>query len=815
VLLNSHQEQVLWRRVINESRAGEALINKPGAVRQVRESYRICKAWHITVFPNDIYLNEDAYQFRRWVESYERLLHTNAWLDLAGLPDHLADNIRSVTQEALPGNIAFYGFEESTPQQRSLLTAVQESIGNVREIKARTGSAQITISNAPDSATELEQAACWARACLARIPEARIGIIVSRLDQVRDRVEAVFTRELCPEHLVGARGTTLPFVISQGRPLFDYPLVMAAMNILTLMQHDITINRLGLILKSPFICGYSAEHNQRARLDLRLRKLRVRRTSAQHLVRMMGNPRIGDECPLLLKCLQGFQDHLQEMPTRLLPGEWIVKFSELLNIMGWPGDAQPGSDEYQVLLAWKKALDNLLSLDLVSTAMDAGSARASLYRILAETTFQPETAEVPVTITGVDGSAAMEFDQLWITGLHDQAWPPGTQAHPYIPVSLQRAAGIPSAQADTQLDYYGRRLEQLLNSASGVVLSYPATDKDSELRPSPLLAEYRSTAGQHSKEDAGSRYYRQWIGSADCEWFEDDRAPVIASGQSVMGGAGIFRDQALCPFRACARHRLHAAEIDRIDLGLDAGERGSLVHRVLQLLWQKLKDSSRLRTSSASALQAAIAQAIDRGIHEYIKGDAINLSGRFRQLEAQRLTRLVTNWLQFELERPDFTVLATEKGHHVNFAGITLGIRLDRMDQLQDGRLVIIDYKTGSANPADWDGERPSEPQLPLYAVTCEGDVAALVFARLKPGDMSYSGLAQEDDLIPGGIMVADDWSNRLLSWRQNLTGLGEEFINGVADVAPKDEKSCRACELHSLCRIHEKVMNATHGEEG
>jgi ATP-dependent helicase/nuclease subunit B len=50
---------------------------------------------------------------------------------------------------------------------------------------------------------------------------------------------------------------------------------------------------------------------------------------------------------------------------------------------------------------------------------------------------------------------------------------------------------------------------------------------------------------------------------------------------------------------------------------------------------------------------------------------------------------------------------------------------------------IILDYKTGSAAPADWLGPRPDEPQLPLYAVVSNNpNLAAVAFASVRPGNL-------------------------------------------------------------------------------
>src|SRR6185312_3621474 len=87
-----------------------------------------------------------------------------------------------------------------------------------------------------------------------------------------------------------------------------------------------------------------------------------------------------------------------------------------------------------------------------------------------------------------------------------------------------------------------------------------------------------------------------------------------------------------------------------------------------------------------------------------------------------------------EAERTvDFTVETTEQDSHYELGPLRLRLRLDRIDRLKDGRLVLIDYKSGEPKTKSLHGERPSEPQLLVYAAALGAAVDALYFAKLKP----------------------------------------------------------------------------------
>jgi ATP-dependent helicase/nuclease subunit B len=160
-----------------------------------------------------------------------------------------------------------------------------------------------------------------------------------------------------------------------------------------------------------------------------------------------------------------------------------------------------------------------------------------------------------------------------------------------------------------------------------------------------------------------------------------------------------------------------------------------------------------------------------------------------------------------------------EVWHEVN--GINVHLWIDRIDELADGRKVVIDYKTGTVSPSQWFGERPEEPQLPLYSLV-EGEdteVSAVLYGQLKAADMKFSGVVAEEGLIPNLPParnpqlreVTELWPQVLVDWQQTIKQLAGDFRSGKADVDPKKPSTCETsyCELSGLCRIDEMMAGA------
>jgi RecB family exonuclease len=259
----------------------------------------------------------------------------------------------------------------------------------------------------------------------------------------------------------------------------------------------------------------------------------------------------------------------------------------------------------------------------------------------------------------------------------------------------------------------------------------------------------------------------------------------------------VLADQAACPFRAFARWRLGAEALEEPTPGLDARDRGKLLHILMKELWQQLRGSEAL----AADLSAAISRAADMAIRE------LGLEGRFAELERERLARLAREWLEVEALRPAFSIHALEEQRTLTAAGLEFQSRIDRMDRLADGGHVLIDYKTGNVgNPRQWHGPRPDDPQLPLYAVAAPEALAAVVFAKLKPGEMRFMGYSRAPHLIPKVSVNPAPWPKLIEEWRRDTEALGRAFAAGDARVDPKEDlKTCRLCELQTLCRVYEK----------
>jgi RecB family exonuclease len=209
---------------------------------------------------------------------------------------------------------------------------------------------------------------------------------------------------------------------------------------------------------------------------------------------------------------------------------------------------------------------------------------------------------------------------------------------------------------------------------------------------------------------------------------------------------------------------------------------------------------------------ATLPQLIERQVRaaatEILERDAGDFKARLNEREIRRAARLIGELCELERGRAPFVVEAVELERHVALPGGTLDLRLDRVDRLEDGSRVILDYKSGRGGTQRWFDEPVSHPQLLAYLLAVDGDIAALATAHVARSGAEFRGVAVRSGLLPkvGARAEPDgafahDWERQVLAWRTIATRLIERFVSGDAAVAPI-EGACDHCHLHALCRI-------------
>jgi probable DNA repair protein len=839
LVLNAAQEQSLWLRVIAESGQTAGWLETPRrrlADLAIEADDLLCsyapgllragarRSWQ-----------QDAASFSQWLSSFDEICRENALLSASRVPLELLPLLENDRHDRPP--LALAGFDRLLPVQQQVL----ESWGDFRSIETGLPAAKINSYAAPNEQLELTACARWCRQQLDAHPDARLLVVCQDANQRRGEIERAFLKQC-------ASNRTTQFEFSLGVPLAQVGLARAALLLLRWLGGTLEEQELDWLLGS----GYSASGSEEtAALEAYMRALRRRglqrtRWTLDVFLRQPAGP----ASPTVAwgQRMTAARQRLQKAGTDAQsPLVWAELAAQLLGAIGWPGSRQLTSAEFQAANRWQKALDLCGSLGFEGRRTSWDEFVAELERITTELLFSEESQDAPILIAGPAESAGLTADAIWFLGVDEDTWPAKGTTHPLLPIDVQREAAMPHASPALDWALAESITTRLISSAPQVCFSYARQKEDVETRSSRLAAQHAgvpqslpsSLAPEPPRMPLAVKFadipaiplpsVPAKRSTGQLSLFDDTGTKREIIQYEVPGGATVLTSQSQCAFKAFAAARLGAQKWDPAETGLTAPQRGQLLHGVLHAVWSEtpegIRNSTQLHNLGAE-LQQFVEGHVRRVLEEQMPvGAREQMPARYLELEEQRLTRLVTEWLEYERQRVRFDVAATEVASTVAVAGLTLKLRLDRVDRLDDGSLLVIDYKSGNVSPKSWELPRPDDVQLPLYAgfaLPPQQELGGLVFAKVKPGEIGFTGKvvnpqATLDPNLHGGLgLVKNPLTPAQLSeWRDRIEQLARDFIAGRADVNPSDyPATCERCGLYTLCRVREREDQLEPEEE-
>jgi ATP-dependent helicase/nuclease subunit B len=818
LLLTTLQEEQLWVQLVKPSIEGRRLISVAGVAELAQQAYALlCAYGALDFLHGDRLGGPDVESFRGWARDFERTCRKEDWLSRSMLPLVLQQAVATGQVEAT-ARLALTGFDRITPAQQQLIEALRERGHHVQLAEPSEVSAAETtlLVEAVDKRDEIATCALWVKHQLAADPTPRIAIVVPNVTTVRPEIERIFRQVLAPESVaIGKQDLPLPFEFSLGVPLADVPMARSALLLLRWMNAPILQDQVSWLLLSGFLHQQPDELLPVAEFDVKFRRQSMRQPE-QDLETFLQSANPPDK---LRRSLQAGR--------RLLPqngllnfGQWIDVAERILEAVHWPGAHPQQSEDFQVQARWSQLLDSVAAL-----AFDGRRTRYSeflevLERQAAQTIFAPESRDAAVQILGPFEAAGLTFDALWFLGADDASWPAVARPHPFLTRSLQRAHNMPHADSTADWNLAQQVTARLESSAARCVFSYPSQNPEGVCRPSTLVSSI--------KPKTEAKVLRLSMGAdeslaAEDEWAalltEEEQAAILPWPiEQIAGGAEILRRQAACPFQSFAARRLNANPMDATDWGLEARERGSVVHKILEELWAELKTRDALKACAEDRLHDLVERHVAATLQRY-RGRAPKHSWTQAYLDAEqaRIVSLIEEWLAYEAKRADFVVEAGEEKLAAAVGDLKLQVRVDRIDAVAGGR-VIIDYKTGLLSGVSWDGPRPDEPQLPLYAGFGQiNNLKGVLLGRVREDKVKFIGRVEDPSIVmPGDAKLARPpyTADMLQGWQHVLSDLAQQFLNGEAQVDPKQyPKTCEFCDLSGLCRIAESDPAAAGDE--
>lgn len=637
----------------------------------------------------------------------------------------------------------------------------------------------------------LEEAGCGV--CWSQLPrEQRVAVEVLCVDSREEAfwragewAQSVVSQGNAPVRLVTGSQSDVPrwrqvlgelfeecqFELSHDhRPTAFAPLSQA-LELASLDRERVEFSVWSRILRSPFIGDWEREAFSRCAIDSALRRAGHHQPPLVKLVSLSRKERAHSLLPLLY----GLQH--KSFGDRTSCSLWSQRFEELLALASWPGDKPEDTPlEAACRLVVEESLRELSGLGKLVGNIDHSTAVQ--FWAQAMQTYSADLLNSQARVATV----SVEFG-LWTRPSHSLGFPTTWP-------ELGRFEHLLPGASRSRLQK--ERKAAQINLPWSVSLQVSSAD---ELEDLAGLAERESLfLPPRSVQSLGSVTLERWV----------DQPVPIEADEPVRGGASLLASQASCAYRAFARFRMRARPLETVGVGLDPRQRGNLVHDVLEAFWTQFKDQETLLKTPPEELDQItyriITEVVARAVYELPE----ELDGRGFELERRRLMRALSGALEAERERPPFTVVNTEQTVDFELCQGQLRLRLDRIDRQEDGTLLLIDYKTGRPSLAEWGGERPDAPQLPLYLLALGEKVEGLGYFRVRPGEECFIGLSSSPF---SRLRRMDDarWSQTREEWRRVLSALMSRFLAGEVEVDPKRYPgSCRHCGLSTLCRVSE-----------
>jgi len=813
--LNPTQEQSLWAEIAGADERLATLLEGPRhrlAALAMEAHELLCGyAPQFLRTPAGAAWQQDAAAFNNWLAAFEQRCLAGNFISTSRLALELIPILENDRLARPPLLLA--GFDRILPTQRALFDAW----GAWRQAAPDQPAAQIRFHQAPDTQAELAACAEWCGERLTAHPAARLLVVTQNAGSQpsRGQIERAFLKLSGP-------GSAPLFEFSLGIPLSQVALPRAALLLLRWLSGPLQEHEVDWL----FTSGQAAASPQEASaLNAQMRALRRRGLEQpKWTLNAFLHSHTGPK-PLptawvnrIAEAQRLVADHGRRPQ---IPLDWAELVPRLLEIAGWPGASPLSSAEFQAVRRWQQTVETAGSLSFDGRRIGWADFLSALAWTLDETLYAPESHDAPIQIAGPAESAGLTADAVWFLGATEDAWPTGGATHPLLPAEVQRMVGMPHATAQLDGGLAQAITARLVASSPEIHFSYARQSEGVEARPSRLIAQLAGAA----EELPATPTWPEPLAMP----FEDASRIPFPHGK-VPGGSSVLTSQSQCPFKAFATVRLGAQSWEPAQAGLTASQRGQLLHAVLHAIWAGPPDGIRSRKElqelpdPGSFVEAHVRRVFQNELREGLRQ---RMPLRYLELEEQRLTGLVTEWLAYEATRLDFEVAETEADRTIHVAGLTIDLRLDRIDRLNDGSLLVIDYKSGDVTPKSWELPRPDDVQLPLYAgfaLDREDEVlGGLAFAKVRPGDQAFAGhvgdpaatlfagLKGSNALVKNALTA-----EQLIGWREHIDQLAQDFLAGRADVDPRDyPKTCERCGLQTLCRIEEnKDRSQLAGDE-
>ncbi len=807
-ILSDHQSLRLWQDLLEaDGHAGHDVDGMALLCHQARAlvvRWQLDEAnWHTGETPEN-------QLFGRNYKNYQHKLLESQWIDNSTKFEFVTDS--PLPKSLQQRRIFLHGFNDENEPLLLKVKAWLEQNGNqvfFSQAEAKKGTCRLI--SFPQVTDQFHNALLWALERYQHNSQQRIAVVVPNLQNQRVRLANIAEDIFRANTELGSSWQSV-INITAGQPLSQYPIVAHLLLALRLVNQGGSLAEWRIALMSPFFLGGMSETVIRdgffRYLNQRNFKQFTIKTLADQWLKYatQKNSNNGELIDQL--------SHLSFSGSRQFTSDWLRHLQQSLTKVGWSMERALDSEEYQVVARFYETIQSLKELNLVAEKGSGTQFLKDLNRLLTNTVFQPQTETAPIQVMGILEAAGMNFDALWLCECESINWPQPPTANPMLPKATLKKHNMPGSGAERELTYATALLSGFKNAAEQVKFSWGQFENDTQHMLTPLLQNVEPESWQTNRLQFQTAETRQFDKLSPC--ISDagtDEQGLPLEETSIAGGSGLLQAQSVCPFRAYGRYRLQLREDETLYEGVRPADRGSVLHTALEGFWLQVQNYDTLQNliSQPDQLNQIITQVTAEAIQNFRQKSQLYPT-KLYQLEQERTQAILKRWIMScEAARLPFSIDRIEKQQTLTLNDLTLELQVDRIDCLEDGSKIIIDYKTGLKNILSTEGDRPEEPQLPLYALLNPDQTKGIFFGIVRNDKLDWSGLQSANIQFktkPGrAVRVPEQgWETQVEEWKSILSQLAADFRAGVATVDPVNTQVCSRCHLGAVCRVKEAV---------
>lgn len=308
-------------------------------------------------------------------------------------------------------------------------------------------------------------------------------------------------------------------------------------------------------------------------------------------------------------------------------------------------------------------------------------------------------------IMGFLETRGLDFDQIYILGANEGLLPNTASGNSFIPYLLRKGFGMPTSEEKDAI--YAYHFYRFLQRSREVYLIYDrvTTEGGGGKEPSRFIQQIRFFLRGEPEINV-----IEYQASASISSLRNREILIHASDatrakiQARFSGKNALSPTAINTYRNCSlqfyfRYLANIRERDTVDMNLPANVFGSLLHKVMELVYESLPKHSPLSKALILAQRAKLESYLEEAVRSMNLAPEYLLQGE-NILKRQAILSQCEMMLNQDAADAPFEVVALEQETSLPAPLLVDGIpfnlkgTLDRIDR-QGQQIRILDYKTG------------------------------------------------------------------------------------------------------------------------